>query len=118
MSIKCIGCDSPVPWDGKGLFCYTCPCGAHIFYDDETGRPVIPVSLAFALHYKKKDVPHLDYLIGESDYTSPVKEEITRFLIERGAIWMKDCEQCRQDGTYQQKLERDKYIAMLEAERR
>ena len=116
MAFRCIGCDFLIPWDGRGIFCYTCPCGAHIFYNDETGQLSIPASLAIALH-EKGSIPHLDYLIGESNHTSPVKEAIRETLVACGAIWMKDCEQCRRDGTYRRKLEREKRLALLEAER-
>jgi len=34
VSIKCIGCDTQIPWDGAGIFSYTCLCGATIFYDE------------------------------------------------------------------------------------
>lgn len=114
MAFKCAGCDSHIPWDGKGNFCYTCPCGAHIFYNGETGQLALPASLVIALH-QKRNIPHLDYLVGESGYTSPFKEELILELVEKGAVWMKDCPQCLQDGTYQRKLDRDKHLALEEA---
>ncbi len=116
MVFKCVGCDSVIVWDGKGLFSYTCPCGARIWYNDENGALALPCSLIFAL-VSKTGIPHLEFLIGESAHTSPVKEGVTQALVESGAIWMKDCEQCRRDGSYRRKLEREKRIALLEAER-
>ncbi|GAI26624.1 unnamed protein product [marine sediment metagenome] len=114
MAFKCIGCDSCIPWDGKGTFCYTCACGAHIFYNEETGQLAPPASLVIALH-RKTNIPHLDYLVGEYDYTSPIKEKMIQELVEKGAIWMRDCEQCLRDGTYQRKLDREKYLAVEKA---
>ena len=114
--IRCIGCNAVILWDGKGLFSFTCPCKSTIFYNDELGQFVLPASLVMAL-LLGKDIPHLDYLIGESDYTSPAKEAITRVLKASGSIWMKDCEKCRQSGAYQRKLEREKHLALLEVER-
>ena len=112
---KCVGCDSKIPWDGKGSFCYTCPCGAHIFYDEETEKLAPPASMVIAIH-EKKNLPHLDYLVGESQYTSPLKERLIKELISLGAIWMKDCKQCQNDGTLKRHLEREAYLAVKEAQ--
>jgi len=107
--IKCVGCDTQIPWDGTGILSYTCPCGATIFYD-ETGRWFLPARLIMALA-EGRELPHLDYLVGESDHTSFIKEKLIEELREKGAIWVKECEQCRQ-----RKLEWEKKIAVFEAE--
>ncbi len=116
MAWRCVGCDATIPWDGKGLFSYTCGCGGTIFYNDQTSAVASPASLALNFNRGIK-LPHLDSLVGKSPYTSPVKEAITKELLSRGFIWMKDCEQCRQDGTLERALEREKARAILEAER-
>lgn len=115
MSWRCIGCDKEIGWDGKGTLCYTCSCGAHIFYEDHLWQLAPPASLVIAIH-EKKDLPHLDYLVGKSDYTSSLKERLIEELKSRGAIWMKDCKQCLEDGTYQRTLEMEKADAMFEVQ--
>jgi hypothetical protein len=119
MSLKCIGCDSPVPWNGEGVYYYTCPCGATVFYDDETEKLALPVSLFTAVIFKNRTslpLPHIDYYVGESEYTSNIKEAFIRDLLDLGFIWMKDCEQCKKDDTLARKLARDKALAVREAE--
>ena len=114
--LRCIGCDENLPGDGKENFRDPCSCGATIFYNPETGLLALPHFLGIAL-LLGKGLPHLDYLIGESDYTSPAKQAMTRALTASGAIWMKDCEQCRQNGVDQKELAREKRLALLEAEK-
>jgi hypothetical protein len=114
MVYRCVGCDIVISWSGEGVLCYTCPCGSHIFYG-ENSNFLVPTSLVAAL-VEKRDVPHLDYLIGSSSYTSPIKERLMNDLIAYGAIWMKDCPQCLSDGTYQRELEREKQQALMEAD--
>ena len=114
MSFHCVGCDSSIDWNGKDSFCYTCPCGGHIFYDD-TLKLAPPASLVIAI-YEKRDLPHLDYLVGNSNFTSPLKEKLIEELKSLGAVWMKDCEQCQKDGTYQRALDREKREAVFQAE--
>jgi len=65
---------------------------------DETGAPSLPALLVLALA-EKRPLPHLDYLVGNSDYTSLEKEAGIAALRFKGAIWMRDCPQCQQDGT-------------------
>ena len=106
MSFKCIGCDRDIGWDGKGTFSYTCPCGALIFYEVETGKLALPTS--FILNAAAgRPLPHLNDLLGESDYTSPLKERVIQELRSRGYIWMEECEQCKKDGTLAKKKERE-----------
>lgn len=115
MTFRCVGCNNIIPWDGTGIFSYTCPCGGHIFYNEDSGQLSPPASLVIAIH-EKRDLPHLDYLIGNSSFTSLLKERVIKELTELGAIWMKDCPQCLADGTYQRTLEREKARALMEAE--
>lgn len=115
MSWRCVGCNSEIGWDGKGTLCYTCRCDGHTFYNDETGQFAPPSSLIIAI-YEKRDLPHLDYLIGKSDFTSPLKEKLIEELRSLGAVWMKECPQCLADGTYQRMLDREKALALFEAE--
>jgi len=114
MPFKCIGCDRDIGWDGEGMFSYTCPCGATIFYA-EGGRMAYPFSLIRNLQ-RNRPLPHLDDLVGESDHSSPIKERMIKELREKGFIWMKECDQCLKDGTHQHKLERENYLAIKEAE--
>ena len=115
MSYKCIGCDGNISWDGKGLFSYTCPCGSHAFYNEETKHLSLPFSFVRGLQLKAP-LPHLNYLVGESNHTSPIKEQLIKELREKGSIWMEECEQCKGDGTLKRKQEREKYLAIMEAE--
>lgn len=114
MTWRCVGCDYGINWDGKVTLCWTCPCGAHIFYDDESGSLAPPASLIRAI-FGKTELPHLDYLVGRSNFTSPLKESIISGLIFLGAIWMKDCRQCLENGTYQRVLDREKAVIIFEA---
>lgn len=122
MGYKCVGCDTIIPWDGKGTFAYTCRCGATLFYETETLKLVMPASLVFAIYWQqqlgiKPETPHIDYYLGDSNHTSEIKDAVVRQLLEMGFIWMKDCEQCQRDGTLARKLEREKHLAVTEAER-
>lgn len=114
MSWSCIGCGNQIGWDGGGTLCYTCPCGSHTFCD-ESGRLAPPASLILGL-YRGESPPHLDYLVGKSSYTSPLKERFIQELVSLGAIWMKDCRQCAEDGTYQRVLDLEKAQAVFEAD--
>ncbi len=113
---KCIGCDNQIPWDGTGLFSYTCRCGASIFYNEEDAQLALPASVAIGIS-KGRSLPHLGDLVGESDYTSPLKESYIALLREKGFIWMEECEQCQKDGTLKREQDRENYWALREAER-
>lgn len=91
--MKCLGCDSAIPWDGKSAFCYTCPCGATIFYDEKKGL-FPPASLVIGLH-KGRELPHIDYYIGKSSYWSPLKQQMYEFLRSEGSIWSWECNKCK-----------------------
>ena len=112
---KCVGCDRSIPWDGEGMFSYTCGCDARIFYDETTGKMAYPASFAINAAGGGQ-LPHLDGLVGKSDHTSPVKERLIAELRQLGSIWMEECEQCKRDGTLERQREREKHLALLEAE--
>jgi len=118
MSFKCVGCDHDIGWDGEGTFCYTCPCGASVLYEvsgGKLGKIVFPASLNLQLKTGVV-VKHLDQYIGTSNHTSPVKEHLIAALRKKGFMWMSECGQCQEDGTLQKELEREKYLAIREAE--
>jgi len=115
MGYKCIGCDRAIGWDGTRMFSYTCACGAAIFYSEETGHIAMPASVVIGIS-KGRSLPHLDDLVGESNHTSPFKEELITELRGKGFIWMKECKQCQRDGTLERKLKREKAMAVSEAE--
>ena len=115
MGFKCLGCDRDIGWDGKGMFSYTCVCGSRIFYQMEGKYLAFPSSLILSITAHRQ-VPHLNYLIGESDFTSPLKEKLIKELRSKGSIWMEECDQCKKDGTLRRKQEREKHLALREAE--
>lgn len=88
----CVGCGVELAWDGKGLFSYTCPCGATLFAD-ENHRFAFPASLIIGL-YEGRELPHIDYYLGWSNYTSEEKEAAYKFLREKGACWSWECDKC------------------------
>lgn len=112
----CVGCNSPIPWDGTGLFSYTCRCGATIFWNEETGQVALSASVIIGIS-KGQTLPHLDDLVGNSNFTSPKKTGVSNELAQKGFIWMRECEQCRTDGTLARRQAQEKYLIMQEAER-
>lgn len=109
MKFHCVGCGNSIPWDGTSLFSYTCRCGGHVFVGED-GRPSFPASVIMQAH-EEKPITHLDDIIGVSDYTSPEKDALIAELRSFGFTWMKECEQCKADGTlkwYQQRQELDR----------
>lgn len=118
MSFKCLGCDRYIGWDGTGAFSYTCRCGATIFYNDETGAMAFPLSMLRNMS-EGTPLPHLNDLVGEANHISPLtlKESVIKELRSKGFIWMEECEQCRKDGTLARKQERERYLAVREAEK-
>jgi hypothetical protein len=94
MRFHCVGCGSQIPWDGRGLFAYTCPCGATLFAN-ENGKFAVPASLVRAIH-EGRELPHLDYYLGKSNYVSLEKQKAYEFLRSLGAKWSWECLQCRE----------------------
>ena len=112
---KCLGCDKSIPWDGSSMFSYTCPCGATVFYNEETDAMSMPMSVVIGLRQGRAS-PHLADLVGESNHTSPIKEQLIKELQASGFIWMEECEQCKRDGTLKRRQGREAHLATLEAE--
>jgi len=102
--MKCLGCDRDIPWDGEGLFAYTCPCGATVFYDEK--GLAVPASLVRAL-YEGRPLPHIDYYVGISDHMSEIKKEFIAELRRRGAVWSWECGECREKFLKRKRMERE-----------
>lgn len=91
----CIGCNNSIPWDGKCVMCYTCPCGATVFY--RGNELIVPVSLKrylFLSRTQKLQPRHIDYYVGRSSFTSERKEQFIKELEGYGLTWSKDCPEC------------------------
>lgn len=116
MAYRCLGCDTPIGWDGKGMFSYTCPCGSRVFYNEETQALAMPSSILIALDKKTPITAHLDFIVGTSPMSYLMKDAVIAVLKAQGAIWMKDCEKCLKDGTYQKELDRQTRLALDEAD--
>jgi len=114
--VKCVGCDKEIDMAPQSLLCYTCPCGSIVFYREDMGvfTFFLPCSLIMAVA-TGSPIAHLHCLVGESSYTSEVKERLIAQLRERGSISIEECEQCKTDGTLDKKIERDKALAIEEA---
>ena len=89
----CVGCGNPIHWNGKGLFAYTCPCGATLFAD-RNGKLLIPSSLIKAIA-ENREPPHIDYYLGKSNHMSLEKLKVIEMLQRLGACWSWECEKCR-----------------------
>ena len=90
----CVGCGSPIPWDGKGAFSYTCRCGATLFAD-ENHNFALPASLIIGLK-EGRELPHLDYYLGISNYVSLEKQKAYEELKEQGCVWSWECDKCKE----------------------
>ena len=89
----CVGCGNPVAWDGKGVFSYTCPCGATLFAD-ENGKIIMPYSLIKAI-IEHREPRHIDYYVGKSNYISLEKLKVIKMLQQLGACWSWECPKCK-----------------------
>jgi len=114
--VRCLGCNGTIPWDGKGTLCYTCPCGATIFYDENSGAPMIPTSLVIALQGDtlSRNMSHLDYYLGKSAFWSREKEEVCNFLRRKGAVWSWECPQCRDRTIQRARMEKEEGLYRFE----
>lgn len=90
----CVGCGRSIPWDGTGIFAYTCACGANLFATDK-GYISFPASLAMAKE-GKIEIPHLDYYLGISNYVSAEKQKAYDDLRKLGSVWSWECDECRE----------------------
>jgi len=93
-TFHCVGCGRPIPWDGRGTFAFTCPCGATIFADDEH-VPSLPASLIHSVALGRRPA-HIDYYLGISNYISAEKQKIYEELRALGAIWSWECKECKE----------------------
>lgn len=109
----CIGCGSKIPWDGKGVFSYTCACGGRCFSSEGLHRVALPTGLLLNIG-RGRPLPHLDDIVGISDYSSPEKEALIAALRCEGFVWMEQCEQCRADGTLERRRKRQEYQRAME----
>ncbi len=89
----CVGCGRPILWNGKSAFAYTCLCGATIFAD-EKHKPALPASLILAVR-EGREISHVDYYLGISNYVSVEKQSIYEELKKLGAIWSWKCKKCQ-----------------------
>lgn len=89
----CVGCGSRISWNGKGVFAYTCPCGATLFADEKGIS--LPASLIIFLKEGKK-LPHLDYYLGISNYVSVEKQRAYEELQKLGCTWSWNCPKCKE----------------------
>lgn len=98
---RCVGCGIDMGMiDISGGFCYTCPCGAQVFEFD--GSVSHPMSLEMYLDSQKygiameefyrKDIPHIEYYVGWSEYTDKVKEDFIKSLRLAGSIPTSECD--------------------------
>ena len=95
--------------DARGGWAYTCPCGGNLFTFD--GRLALPTSLVGYLAYQKlgagsplgvrKDIPHLEYYVGYSDFMDDVKRDAINQLKLAGSIPEDECqdERCKRNRT-------------------
>lgn len=93
--MTCLGCGRSIPWDGKGVFSYTCLCGGHAFRSD-AGKTSFSVSVLVGT---ARDIPpHLDYVVGLSPHINKEKLDLIRQLRSLGAVWSWECPECREKG--------------------
>jgi len=91
----CLGCGVRIPWDGKGLFAYTCRCRATAFRDEKWNLSM-PVSF-WEMLKEGREPPHIDYYLGVTKYTSPLKEQVYELLRKLGAVYSWECDECREN---------------------
>lgn len=91
--LECVGCGRDIGWDGRGTLCYTCPCGATVFWSPD-GTVAYPGSLVLGVA-RGHGLHHLDYYVGVSAHSSPEKTALIRRLRSLGSVWPWECEECR-----------------------
>jgi hypothetical protein len=89
----CVGCGSAADWDGQSPLTFVCTCGARVIADEE-GNVTYPSILINAIS-TKKNIRHIDYYLGKSNYVSLEKQKIYEVLVELGAKWSWKCKRCR-----------------------
>lgn len=93
----CVGCGRIIPWNGRGVFAYTCPCGARLFAGPKGYS--LPASLIFGVP-NGKELPHIDYYLGISDFVSAEKTKALEELKKAGCIWSWDCPKCKDETLF------------------
>ena len=101
--IHCVGCGTIIPWDGTGTFAYTCRCGGTLFADS-AGTLYPPASLVLTLA-GKRELPHIDYYLGISNYVSIEKQRIYEEFRKLGAKWSWECDICKERFLKRKKME-------------
>jgi len=99
----CVGCGRPIAWDGKGTLCYTCPCGATLFAD-ENHNFALPSSLVIGV-VEGRELPHIDHYLGRSNYVSAEKQRAYEDLRKLGCIWSWECKKCKGELLKRTRLE-------------
>lgn len=96
--LVCVGCGSRVcRRPQKEGLAISCRCGAYspIFEVEGTGELYgLPASLMMAVTSGKTPA-HLEYYLGRSSHTSPIKTAVEHELRKLGAISEDECEECR-----------------------
>lgn len=90
----CVGCGRFIPWNGKGVFAYECPCGATLFAD-EKGNFSLPASLMSRVVGESREIPHSDHYLGISNFVSMEKQKAFDMLTKLGSVWSWNCKECR-----------------------
>ena len=95
----CVGCGKRVAkyWPDQTL-AISCRCGAGapiLFLEGTETRPSLPFSLLHALQMRElgRSVipPHLEYYLGHSEHTSPIKRMVIAELRGLGCISENEC---------------------------
>ncbi|MFQ5826677.1 MAG: hypothetical protein ACE5IA_04885 [Dehalococcoidia bacterium] len=93
----CVGCGAKIDWDGRSGLSYTCPCGATIFAHDQSRALTYPSVMLLSMA-RGRALPHLEYLVGASEHSSPEKERVVSALRGLGFTSVEECERCQRDG--------------------
>ncbi len=100
--------------DGMAL---ACRCGADApivvaDLEDESGRiSVMPASLYAAASNKERQVPHIEYYLGFSEFDCPAKRAIEAGLREMGAVSFSECPEPRCQDEPERQRQREAHFA-------
>lgn len=100
VTIRCVGCGTQSLMRIAGALAFTCWCGSRIFMCN--GQIQYPASLVLYLlsqehgiamgEFYRKEVAHIEYYLGYSDYMDDVKKRVLDSLKLAGAISMLECD--------------------------
>lgn len=100
--LVCVGCGQRLchkPTAKLTILALSCRCGAISPILQEEGADTVyssmPASLMLAIGSGKKP-PHIEFYLGRSAHTSPIKSKVEEMLRHLGAISEDECEVCRQ----------------------